>query len=204
MKLFFCSHPGGFANCYVLGTEGEKNREAIVIDPGAMNLTLLNIIEEHSYKLRAVLITHDHSRHSSGLRCLKRIYNADIYAVNQYIAEHKAFMVRDGDTVDVGPFRCEVISVPGHSPDSVVYKIQHMLFTGDVLTAGRVGRTTSIYGATTQMIAIRSKLFTMPGEYIILPGHGPPSSLSAEQLYNIDIQKYNQKKHRQQRFTVDW
>ncbi|MDR0503322.1 MAG: MBL fold metallo-hydrolase [Treponema sp.] len=206
MKLFFqyCSY--GFSNCYVLGTENTDlslQNTAILIDPGSMENSVLEIIENNNFDLKAVLITHDHMNHVRGLRTLKRVYNAEIFAVNQYINEHKANLVKDKDCLVISGFLVEVISIPGHSSDSAVYKIGGMLFTGDVLTAGLVGSTASAYGAATQMNKLRSRLLSLPGDYIVLPGHGPPSTLEAERRFNADIFNYDQNRTKRPVFRVD-
>jgi glyoxylase-like metal-dependent hydrolase (beta-lactamase superfamily II) len=138
-----------------------------------------------------------------GLRTLKRIYNAEVFAVNQSIMSHKTTMVKDGDIIEIAGFTVEVISVPGHSSDSVVYCIHGMLFTGDVLTAGLVGSTASAYGAATQMHKLRSRLLSLPGDYLVLPGHGPPSTLEAERRFNTDIFNYDQNRSKRPSFRVD-
>jgi len=201
MKLYFqyCSY--GFSNCYVLGSE--ETREAIIVDPGSIENITLDAIENNNFNLRAVLITHDHLSHVRGLRTLKKIYKADVFAVNQSIVSHKTVMVKDGDMLDIAGFKIEVISIPGHSSDSVVYRIRGMLFTGDVLTAGLVGSTASAYGAATQMNKLRSRLLSLPGDYIVLPGHGPPSTLEAERRFNTDIFNYDQNRSKRPMFRVD-
>jgi len=206
MKLFFhyCSY--GFSNCYILGSEkagqGQQN-SAVIVDPGSIENATLDAIESNNLKLKAVLITHDHKNHVRGLRTLQRIYNAEVFAVNQSIMDHKTTMVKDGDKFVTGGFSVEVISIPGHSSDSVVYKIGNLLFTGDVLTAGLVGSTASAYGAATQMNNLRSRLISLPGDYIVLPGHGPPSTLEAERRFNADIFNYDQNIKRKPAFKID-
>jgi glyoxylase-like metal-dependent hydrolase (beta-lactamase superfamily II) len=222
MKLFFHYCSFGFSNCYILGSDfedaeaalrgnGSENaagkaasREALIIDPGCMDEDILDFIENNDYNLRGALITHDHMNHVHGLKTLKRIYDVDIYAVNHVVRDHKAILVRDRDTINIGPFRVGVISAPGHSADSVVFKVDHMLFTGDTLSAGLVGRTASNYGAATQMTALRSKILSLPGDYTVLPGHGPPSSLEAERRFNMGILRYEERKNRRPSFTVDF
>lgn len=202
MKLFFhyCSY--GFSNCYVLGA-APSSSDAIIVDPGTMNESILKSIENNNLNLRAILITHDHISHCHGLRTLKRIYSAEVFAVNRVILDHKTTLVRDGDKMDIGAFKVEVISIPGHSADSVVYRIGSLLFTGDVLTAGLVGETASTYGATTQMGKLRSRLLSLPGDYTVLPGHGPPSSLEAERRFNAGITLYDQNHGRKHAFRVN-
>jgi len=206
MKLFFqyCSY--GFSNCYILGSENSINGQpnaAIIIDPGSMEKSILDTIENNNLDLKAALITHEHLNHVKGIRTLNRIYNVGIIALNQTILDKKTTRVKDGDKLIIGGIIIDVISIPGHSSDSVVYKIGDLLFTGDVLTAGLVGSTASTYGAATQMNKLRSRLLSLPGDYIVLPGHGPPSTLEAERRYNVDIFKYDQNRTKRPTFKID-
>jgi glyoxylase-like metal-dependent hydrolase (beta-lactamase superfamily II) len=203
VKLFFHYCPHGFSNCYILGTDpsGEGPEEAVIIDPGCMDTDLLNFIETNGYRLRGVLITHDHSHHSRGLRTLKRIYDADIYAVSPVIREHRTVLVRGGGAFSIGSFHVEAISVPGHSADSAVYRIGRLLFTGDALSAGLVGRTASSYAAMIQLSALRSRILSLPGDYTVLPGHGPPSSLEAERRFNAGLHTPKERKTHRHHFS---
>jgi len=206
MKLFFqyCSY--GFSNCYILGAESEdseNNNAAIIVDPGSMEKSMLEIIENNNLDVKVVLITHDHLGHVHGLRTLKHIYNAEIFAVNQTIMDYKTNMVKDGNYFNVANLVVEVISIPGHSADSVVYRIGTLLFTGDVLTAGLVGSTASAYGSTTQMNKLRTRLLSLPGDFTVLPGHGPPTTLEAERRFNADIFRYEVNRTKRPVFKVD-
>jgi glyoxylase-like metal-dependent hydrolase (beta-lactamase superfamily II) len=190
-----------------MGTDLYSNdspRDAVVVDPGSMEEPMLKFIEKHEYIVRGVLITHDHLNHVHGLRTLKRIYNVDIYALSPVVRELKTCLVKDGDVFSLGSINMEVIAVPGHSSDSAVYKTGHTLFTGDCLNAGLVGTTSNSYGSTIQMNALLGKVLSMPGNYIILPGHGPPSTLDAERRFNWGINNFEQNKIRRPRFTREF
>ena len=197
MNLFihFCTF--GFSNCYILG---EKN-EAIIIDPGNITEAILNDIEKNDYTLAGVLITHGHLNHTHGINTLKKIYNTDIYCIRPDLHEHKTIPVRDDDILNVGSFKIEVIASPGHSADSAIFKIDKMLFTGDAITAGLIGKTASIYAAAKQMTALRSRILSLPGEYSVFPGHGPPTSLEAERKFNAGISAYDDYNTRRARFN---
>ncbi|MDR2176494.1 MAG: MBL fold metallo-hydrolase [Treponema sp.] len=203
MKLFFHYCDYGFSNCYILGTEPPEEAGAVIIDPAVLDEPILRFIENNNYKVRGVLVTHDHIKHVRGLRTLKRIYDAEIFAINPNIREHKTTMVRDGQIINAGPFRIEVLSIPGHSSDSAVFRVDHLLFTGDSLSAGLVGRTASSYGTTIQMMALRSKILSLPGDFTILPAHGPPSTLEAERRYNAGIDSYDESRGRRPKFKLD-
>ena len=215
MRLYFHYCPAGFSNCYVLGTDFDDDqpetassgkaplREAIIVDPGTVDSNILALIEENDYSLRGVLITHDHAHHVLGLKTLLKIYDTEVFAANPNIMEHRSTLVRDGDIVNIGPFRTEVTLIPGHSADSAVFKIDRFLFTGDILSAGLLGTTASSFASKTQITALRSKLFSLPGDYIVLPGHGPPTSLEAERRFNLDIHSFDQQKNRRPVFKFD-
>ena len=218
MRLYFYYCPSGFSNCYILGTgsaqsetspqhgaprsEAPPQSEAIIIDPGNMDSEILSHIEDNNFILRGVFITHDHPHHVRGLKTIMRIYDTEIYAINPAIQEHRTILVKEGEPFNIGPFRAEAISIPGHSADSAVLKIDRLLFTGDALTAGLVGSTASSYAAMTQLTALRGKILSLPGDYTILPGHGPPSSLEAERRFNYGIASFDQQKSRRPTFKA--
>ena len=203
MRLYNNYCTPGFSNSYVLGADYsldspdspfDGKREAIIIDPGAMDNETLANIENNYYSLEAVLLTHDHESHTAGLHSLKRIYDVEIYAASKSVMEYKSNIVRDGDIINIGSsFKIQVFSVPGHSADSVVYKIDNLLFTGDVLTAGLLGNTDSSFGAMRQITTIQNKIFALSGDLIVLPGHGPPSTLNIERKFNVGIGLYQEK-----------
>jgi glyoxylase-like metal-dependent hydrolase (beta-lactamase superfamily II) len=168
-----------------------------------MDEQIVNFLEGNDYPLLGVLVTHDHIKHVRGLRTLKRIYNAEIFAVNPHIREHRTIMVRDGDNIGIGPFKVEVITTPGHSSDSAVFRVERMLFTGDSLSAGMVGRTASTYGSAVQMTALRTKILSLPGDFTILPAHGPPSTLEAERRFNAGIGAFDEHRNRRPKFKMD-
>lgn len=202
MKLYFnyCSH--SFSNCYVLGAD--DGNEALVVDPGSIDASILEFLETNNYILRGVLVTHDHLTHVRGLKTLKKIYDADVFAINPVIRDIRTIRVRDGDILNIGSFKTEVISVPGHSADSAVYKIDRLLFTGDALSAGLVGQTDSAYAAANQITALRSKILSLPVDHTVLPGHGPPTTLEAERRFNADINSFKDPKTRRQTVKIDF
>ncbi|MDR2097225.1 MAG: MBL fold metallo-hydrolase [Spirochaetaceae bacterium] len=200
MKLSFHYCTRGLCNCYIVGSDydaaPDAPRDALIIDPCYMDESILDFIENNEYTLKGILLTHDHSTHVNGLRSLKRIYNAKIYSANSLIMDYKTNVVRDGDIINIGQFTVKAVSAPGHSIDSMVYIIDHLLFTGDVLSAGLTGRTDSAYSAMRQITMIQNKIFTLRGDYIVLPGHGPPSTLDVERKYNIGIGLFEENRNR--------
>jgi glyoxylase-like metal-dependent hydrolase (beta-lactamase superfamily II) len=185
MKLFFHFAVVGFANTYLLGPEEGGN--ALLIDPGTMDAGLLNLIEGHGYYVSSILLTHSHPSHMQGIKTLKKIYDADIYAHAANIYDFTTHSLTDGQTFTTCGIKVEAISIPGHSADSLVYHIGGMIFTGDVLAAGRVGNTNDSYTRALLLRSISEKLFHLPETTLIFPGHGPPSSLKAEKMFSPDL-----------------
>ena len=192
MNIYFHYCLYGFSNCYIVGTDDSEDptapRSALIVDPGCMDEKLVEFIEKNDYTVRAILITHDHDNHVHGLKTFKKIYNAEVFAVDPTVCEQRATIVHDGDILDLAPFSVEVFSVPGHSADSAVFRIERVLFTGDVMSAGLVGTTASSYGRAVQSAAIRSKILSLPGDFVVLAGHGPPTTLEAERRFNAGLE----------------
>jgi glyoxylase-like metal-dependent hydrolase (beta-lactamase superfamily II) len=168
-----------------------------------MDTSLLSMIEDNNYSLRGILITHDHPNHIKGLRAILRIYKTEVFAINPVVAGYHTTLVRDGEILNIGPFRIEVFSIPGHSADSAVFRADRFLFTGDAISACLLGNTASSYSAATQISAIRRKILSLPGDYIILPGHGPPSSLEAERRFNLELNSFEQHKRHRRAFRFE-
>jgi glyoxylase-like metal-dependent hydrolase (beta-lactamase superfamily II) len=209
MVLFFHYCARGFSNCFLVGSDESnpvQRREALIIDPTQIDEAVVTFIESNHYQLKAALLTHDHTNHSYGLRSLMRIYeNIEIYAANPIIQGFKTNMLRDGDVFTAAGFTVEAIAVPGHSADSMIYRINRTLFSGDALTAGLIGSTASNYATMREVSVIQRKLFSLPGNYLVFPAHGPPSTLETERRFNAGIALYEQTAHRAARapFNLD-
>jgi hydroxyacylglutathione hydrolase len=182
MKLFFHFSVAGFSNTYLLGDD--DGGDAILIDPGAMNVSLLKMIEGNDFYIRSVLVTHAHSSHVLGIKTLKRIYDFDIYANTESILGFPCKYVHGGEKFELSDITVKAIDVSGHSSDSLVFNIDHMLFTGDALGGGRVGATRSAFAKALLTKSIREKILTLDGDFLILPGHGAPSTVEAERSLN--------------------
>jgi len=176
----------GVSNTYVLGLA--PGGPAVLVDPGHFDVNLLNLIEENDLYISTVLVTHDHQNHISGLKTLLKVYNADIVAGNSHVGGVVTRTVYGGMTLDVAGMHMEVLNVDGHSADSRVFKIGPYLFTGDVLSAGRVGSAPNNYSRELLIASIHRKILVLD-DLLILPGHGPPTSVSAEQKWNPDLRR---------------
>jgi hydroxyacylglutathione hydrolase len=155
-----------------------------LIDPGEFDLGLLKIIERNGYYIRHILISHAHNAHINGIKTLLKIYEAQIYSFNPTILDYPARTVRDGDCLRLGEFSIKVIETPGHSDDSLCFSLEHLLFSGDTLTAGKIAETDTPTQRKLLLDSIRKKLFSLADCTFVFPGHGPPSRLEIEKKLN--------------------
>lgn len=201
MKLYQNYSIYGYANSYILGNE--DSGEALLIDPAEVTNAMIDQIEHNHYRLAAVLITHDHLHHVKGLKTLFRIYSPVVYASNTRLFDIPCRKVKDQEVFSEAGCSILAIAVPGHSQDSIVYKIDSFLFTGDVLHAGIIGKTTSVFNTEALLERIKDKLLGFPDDMIILPGHGPPSMIGTEKKHNLGfMQGYAKALHQSYDFFV--
>jgi glyoxylase-like metal-dependent hydrolase (beta-lactamase superfamily II) len=184
MKIYFHLDIASFSNCYLI--TNDLTREAVIIDPCRITGDLLNQIERGPYALTAVLVTHNHASHLNGMATLMKIYSPKVYAADYEVAGAGTIILKDTGVIREAGLDIGFVSVPGHSFDSICYKIAQAIFTGDVITAGLIGNTDSNYAKRTLVSNIESKLFTDENFYVIMPGHGPPTSVGAEKIFNIE------------------
>jgi glyoxylase-like metal-dependent hydrolase (beta-lactamase superfamily II) len=185
MKLFFHYVFSGFSNTYLLGPD--RGGDAILVDPGILDLKLINYIEKNDFYVRAILVTHNHDNHVNGIRSVKKIYDAQVFSSNASVLGYPCNVVHDGDKRSICGMDVEIHSVPGHSPDSIVYKIGHVLFVGDTLSAGLCGKTQSSFGERILIERLRERILSQNDSCVILPGHGPPSTVGAEKIANRSL-----------------
>jgi len=185
MKVYFNLSLEGFSNCYVV-TNPEK-KAAIIIDPGTITKEILLQIEREQLNLEAVLITHNHESHLKGLATLRKIYTPKIYAADYEVADRETQILKDDGILRIGGLQVGYMSVPGHTPDSMVFKIGKVLFTGDALTASTLGSTTNTYAERMLLAAVHNKILSQHDDTVIMPGHGPPSSVAAEKKFNTSV-----------------
>lgn len=185
MKIYSNINLETFTNCYLVADEASG--KAIVIDPGSVSTQFISRIEENNLSLTAVLVTHNHPGHTKGLPTLRKIYDVAVYAADLDVAGSPASVIKGDGNVRIAGLNVSYFSLPGHSSDSMVYKIGNILFTGDTIEAGTIGSTNSSYAKQTLATGIRSKILSQFEDTIIMPGHGPMTSVGAEKMFNIDL-----------------
>ncbi len=185
MKVFYHFAVTGFSNTYLIGPD--EGGEAILIDPGILDVELLRLIEDNNFYVKHILITHGHKSHYNGIKTLLKVYDSRIYSASSRIMDYPSERLENGAVIKLSGMEISIIEIPGHSSDSLVFRIEDMLFTGDVLRAGQIGTTTNKYSRAILISAIKEKIFTLEDNLLIFPGHGAPSTIKAEKLLNPDI-----------------
>ncbi len=182
MKLVFHYSVENFSNTYVIGNE--QGGDAILVDPGVLDVRLLQAIEDNSFNIRWVLITRCQPEHLRGLRTLRKVYDVELYSRNATVLDFECQPVKPGTHMQLGDFRVDALCFPELSHDSVVYKIGNWVFCGDLLSAGKPARTNSAYARANLAIALERRFFTWQDDTLIFPGEGPPTLMRGEKLFN--------------------
>ncbi len=166
---------------------------AVIIDPVLEHVeSYLSLFKSLNLTLRMVLDTHVHADHITGSLALKQSTSATTVIAQNCGAPGYDRLLKDGDTLAFGNEILDVIATPGHTPGSLCYLWRGRLFTGDTLMINACGRTDFQRGSTTEMYhSITEKLFTLPDETLVYPGHDYKgrrvSSIGEEKVLNTRI-----------------
>jgi hydroxyacylglutathione hydrolase len=195
-------------NCSIFGDE--QSREAIVIDPGDNIEDILAILAKHSLRAKAIVITHAHIDHIGGAAKLKAATGAPVVmnALDQELYDHLDVQASwlgmeppartaidaaasDGDALTLGPAEFRVLHTPGHTQGSISLWIptENKLIAGDTLFRDSIGRTDLPGGNPRQILrSIEGQLLRLPEETVVVPGHGPNTTIGREKERNPFLQ----------------
>lgn len=189
-------------NCYLVSCP--ETMECVIIDPGAEPEAIFRLIAEKSLKPKVILNTHGHIDHIGANKDIKEKFDIPLYIHSEDSSMLKSVLqsqmgifleakesppadhfFEDGEEIDIGKSSLKVIHTPGHSPGSVSFLGDGFLLSGDTLFYGGVGRTDLPGGSWQELVdSIKNKILTMPEEMIVLPGHGPHTSVGQEKRSN--------------------
>ena len=193
-------------NCYIV-RNNDSAAECLVIDTALDVRELPAFLDQHKLSPVAVILTHGHIDHIAGVNALRKkfpsilIYihkldsemlgdanvNLSLMAGNPFTAGKADHLIDEGDTIDKAGIRLRVIHTPGHTPGGICLYSEKdgIIFVGDTLFAGSIGRTDFPNGDMRQLIeGIKHKLLVLPDDTIVYPGHGPETTIGREKTDN--------------------
>lgn len=204
LKITNISFPGFCANCY-LATD-ESSGESFLVDSGAYGERQASYIRSLGVEnLKYILLTHGHYDHILGVEKFREAFGGQvvIHALDEdklsdmtkslyifsgnekdFIPQKADIIVKDGDRIPFGDGEIEVIHTPGHTKGGVCYKIADVLFTGDTLFKGTIGRTDFPDSDEYEMLAALKKLYALENDFKVYPGHEGITTLNAEKQTN--------------------
>ena len=190
-------------NCFFLINEDTK--ELLIIDPADRAQGIIDWILSEGLKPVAILLTHGHFDHIMAVEGLRKEYQIPMYAskdevevlanpqlnvstmMGAYVSMKADELFADGDVLELAGMKLKVISTPGHTIGSVCFYIEEekMLISGDTLFEASVGRTDFPTGSSRQLIhSIKTRLFILPEDVNVFPGHGEVTSIAYEKTHN--------------------
>lgn len=197
---------GGLANntYIVIGQDGVS---AVLVDPAYEAERIIEFLTGQGLELKAMLITHGHFDHIGAVSKIVEhtgvavvaheeeakimsdsIKNLSTYFTSRGVTAEANQFISDKEVVDFGSdLRFKAIVVPGHSPKSTCYysKDAALVFTGDTLFSGSMGRTDYYNGDSHDLVKnIKERLLFLPGETVVYPGHGETTTITNEKHYN--------------------
>ncbi len=189
-------------NCYIVADE--KTKDAIIIDPGDDAEDILGVVKDRNLNVKYVILTHAHFDHVGANKALKDATGAAIlmhqddkrllenaasqgsmFGMRSHASPPADKYVKHGDNITVGDLSFKVLHTPGHSQGGICLQGNGVVFTGDALFAGSIGRTDFPGGDFNTLIrSIKTHLLPLPDDTIVLSGHGPSSTIGAEREGN--------------------
>jgi glyoxylase-like metal-dependent hydrolase (beta-lactamase superfamily II) len=190
-------------NCYFVYREGSS--KVIFIDPADYGEQIFKAMKDNGFEVAAILLTHGHFDHIWGCSRLRQLTSAPVYA---YEGEEKVLLsadlnvsadagractvkantlLKDGEEVTVEGMTFKLIATPGHTQGSCCYYFEeaNMLISGDTLFEESVGRTDLPTGSMSTLVrSVKDKLFVLPDDTVVYPGHGDSTTIEHEKKYN--------------------
>ncbi|HHU76831.1 MAG TPA: MBL fold metallo-hydrolase [Firmicutes bacterium] len=189
------------SNCYLVGCP--QTFEGMIIDPGAEGKRIIRRVRDLQLKIKYIINTHGHIDHSGANSEVKAAFEAPLLVHHADAPLYRSpqastsffmgsgrvvppdYLIKGNEQLQMGTLTAKVLETPGHTPGGICLELPGVLFTGDTLFAGSIGRTDLPGGSYRQIIvSIKSKLLVYADSTKVYPGHGPPSTIGDERRYN--------------------
>jgi len=173
--------PVGFGNNIYVVVDRATNEAAFIDAPDGVD-EMVAAAEAAGVRPSAILLTHSHPDHTAGIDALKKKYGARLYAdpAEPWLQDGQVdAAVKHGDEVRVGNLVFRAVSVPGHTPGSTTFVLGRHAFVGDTLFPGGPGRSRTNADLQQEIGSITSKLYALPDDTVIYPGHGARTTIGA-------------------------
>jgi hydroxyacylglutathione hydrolase len=205
MAMILEGFPTGLlqGNCFIAGCE--ETKEAMIVDPGDDASEILAALEGKGLTAKLIVLTHEHIDHIGAVKAVRQATKAPV-AMHPIAYEYTAYQseaammwlgrslprmnepeiwLEEGQEISVGRLTFQVLFCPGHSPGHICLYGEGVVFSGDVLFQLSIGRFDLPGGDGQELFrSIRDKLFTLPDETLVLPGHGPTTTIGQEKEHN--------------------
>lgn len=197
LKIFVCNPYE--ENTMIINVRG--SREAIIIDPGCTEGQefdgVKSYLESGGLTPVAILLTHAHRDHTCGIPLLKACWDIPVYMdpKEMPVIKFDYIPVEGGQSLHLAGLDLEVISTPGHTPGGVCYldRADKILFSGDTLFAGTIGRTDLPGGDYDKLIvSVMDSIMGLDGDIEVFPGHAGSTSIAHERTHNPFLQPFNE------------
>lgn len=204
MKVRKVLLPVAAENCYI--AINENTNESIIVDPGSASERIEKAVEESGAKPVAIVLTHGHFDHAGEAAYMAEKYGVKVYAHQAQKEELEKASINlsgymngksmiykadeylgDDQEIELAGLKLQCLPTPGHTPGGCCYYFPNegIVFTGDTLFCGSVGRTDFPGGSMSTLVnSIKAKLMTLPEDTICYPGHNAPTTIGEEKIYN--------------------
>ena len=173
----------------------DKTHETVMIDTGYNAKEMLSTIKQRNLKLTAICLTHGHADHAGGLDQILAEWPVPVYLGERDFdllpwkpSQDHVTTPKDQETIRVGNLNLDALATPGHTPGGFCYRMrrdhEELCFVGDTLFAGSVGRSNPFSLYSSHLRSVREVVLQLPEEAILLPGHGPATTVREERNHN--------------------
>jgi len=189
-------------NCFIIGDD--RSKECFIVDPGDEPDRILDLVNENGLKVKYIVCTHAHFDHIAVVSDIKIETKAEIVLHRDDLEIYRSskdqaaswgfdldsqpepdLFVAEGDTLEIGDLKFEILHTPGHSPGGICLYGEGIIITGDTLFAGSVGRTDLYGGDIGKLKKSFKRLLSLPDDVKVLPGHGPETTIGHEKIDNF-------------------